>query len=62
MQIFYLYDIMLSFRNNDKKVIDRRLDPAIEQALKAAAQAPEKAPEKATATVEKPQAKKGGKK
>ena len=38
-----LYDIMLSFRNNDKKVIDRRLDPAIEQALKTAQAAPAQA-------------------
>jgi len=39
-----LYDIMLSFRNNDQKVIDRRLDPAIAAIL---AKKPETEPPKA---------------
>ena len=35
-----LYDIMLAFRNGDKKVIERRLDPVIEAALNAKTEQP----------------------
>lgn len=48
-----LYDIMLSFRNDDKKVIERRLDPAIAAIL---AKKPETKPET------KPESGKKGKK
>jgi len=49
-----LYDIMLAFRNNDAKVVDRRLDPAIAAIL---ARKPETKPETA-----KPETGKKGKK
>lgn len=52
-----LYDIMLSFRNNDQKVIERRLDPAIAAILASK-------PAQPKAETEQPKAapKKGGKK
>lgn len=49
-----LYDIMLSFRNDDKKVIERRLDPAIAAILS-------KKPEPETKPESKPESKKSKK-